>query len=535
MKSFDAKRQGGSMGILFITANHAVRCEQRSALSPKFLRTRGFALAWTALVIFVLLLLVGLSIDTGKLCLVNHQLQNGADAGALAGALYVKFNQNHARSIAVTTAESNYADKLSISVDNNLSNDPNGELVFGRWIRQLQQFIPTTISPSAVKVVSRRLGQRDSAPQISYIFGPLANVYSAPLARDAIAWSIVAWGAGIITLAEEPRIYDDWNHDTGLVMHGNIVVDLRGINAEDGNPMIGDIQVNSQSTRHPWASFRLTGGTAEIWTGEFNISGTSNPDADDTDTWASIYADPYSPFSVNPERDPIADPLAGVPAPDVDSMTTPFSNVINDSYVSSHGVAEVDPVTGEPTGVRVLTLSPGYYPGGINLSADPTSSKIILTGGTDAVYAFGGGSDGKSGLVMTGGTLIGDGVMIYVTGDGNEGPVQWGKIEIHGNTDVQITSRGDAQSPPSVNGEIGIAIWQDRNNPTYGKIVGGGNMSIVGTIYCGYNPMEIGGDSDQMGNQLIAGALNLHGNSPIRIAYDGRNALEIFNRSILVK
>jgi hypothetical protein len=59
-------------------------------------------------------------------------------------------------------------------------------------------------------------------------------------------------------------------------------------------------------------------------------------------------------------------------------------------------------------------------------------------------------------------------------------------------------------------------------------------MDIVGTIYCGYNPMEIGGDSNQMGNQLIVGALNLHGNSPIRIAYDGRNGLQAF-MSILVE
>ncbi len=530
MKSVTKKKRGCSNSIYFVMGSRTIISEKTKALSPKHYRYRGIALAWTALVIFAILLLVGLSIDTARLCLVNHQLQNGADAGALAGALFVKFNQDQARDIAVATSAENYAEQLVISVDENLSNDPAGELVLGRWIRQLRQFVPTTISPSAVKVVSRRLGQRENAPQISYIFGPLANVYSGALERHAIAWSRGSTGAGIITLAEDPTIYDGWHHPTGLLMPGGTLVDLRGINAETGEPMTGDIQVNSLSTSFPWASFRLNGTSAEIWAGEFNVSGTSNPDADDVDRWENIYADPSDPFSINPKQDPIPDPLAGVPAPNVGSMTEWFPNVIDDEYVASHGEPEVDPITGEPTGLTVLTLSPGYYPGGIDVNS--TSTKIVLTGGTDdAVFAFAGGNDGKSGLVMTGGTLVADGAMLYVTGGDT---VEWGKIEIHGSSAANIISRGDAQSPPIIDGEMGIAIWQDRNNPTYGKIIGNGNIDVVGTIYCGYNPMEIGGTSDQMGNQLIVGALNLHGNSIVGVAYDGRNAFVAF-MSILVE
>jgi len=89
-------------------------------------------------------------------------------------------------------------------------------------------------------------------------------------------------------------------------------------------------------------------------------------------------------------------------------------------------------------------------------------------------------------------------------------------------------------TPPEKEGEMGIAIWQDRSNPKYGKIIGTSGSSITGTIYCGYNAMEVGGTAEQMGNQLIAGALWLHGTVSLGIAYDGRNTIEGY-RAILVE
>ncbi len=43
-----------------------------------------------------------------------------------------------------------------------------------------------------------------------------------------------------------------------------------------------------------------------------------------------------------------------------------------------------------------------------------------------------------------------------------------------------------------------------------------------------------GGNSDQMGNQRIVGAVRLHGTPDLKIAYDGRNSVEAY-RSILVR
>jgi len=510
-------------------------------LSPRHARYRGIALVWTAIFGILIILLVGLMLDTARVALGLHRLNNAADAGALGGSLFVKFNQSQARTTAMATAAANYTEQLPVSIDENLSNDPNGELVVGRWIRQLRLFVPTTVAPSAVKVVSRRLGQRVNAPLFSLIFGAaLANVPTAAIERHAIAWSRGSTGAGIIALAEDPTIYPGWLHDSGLIMDGGTVLDLRGVDPETGEPMMGDIQINSLSNKSPWASFRLNGSSATIYAGEFNVSGTSNPDADDPGAWENLYADSAYPFSINPYSDPVIDPLLGLVPPNVDGMSIPIAGVIDDTYVKLHGVAEVDPITGLPTGVKVLTLSPGYYPGGISITNGGT--KVVLSGGADAIYAVGGDNDGKSGLVATGGTLIADGAMIYVTGDldgshPSTGVVEWGKIDIGGNATVELTSRGDAMEPPDgpqIEGEIGISIWQDRSNPTYGSIIGTSSIDIIGTIYCGYNPMEVGGTSDHTGTQLIAGALNLHGNVSLGIAYDGRNAIEAY-RSILVE
>jgi hypothetical protein len=158
----------------------------------------------------------------------------------------------------------------------------------------------------------------------------------------------------------------------------------------------------------------------------------------------------------------------------------------------------------------------------------------------DAIYAFGGGTDGHSGIVLGGtSSLTAEGVMLYVTGDPDNsrglGVIQYGKVDIAGTSYVQITSRGDAHLPGmSIEGEEGIAIWQDRANHNYAKVAGTNESAIKGTLYFGYCAVELGGTPEQSGNQIIAGALWVHGTATFSIAYDGRNQIQAF-RSILVE
>jgi hypothetical protein len=378
-------------------------------------------------------------------------------------------------------------------------------------------------------VVAPRTEEVADGP-VPLVFGRVFGTDAVPMSRHAIAWSQGTTGAGIIVLASEPQMYPGWNYATGLLVGGGAEIDLRGENE------VGDIQVNATSEEMPWAAFRLSGTSAEIWAGEFNVVGTSNPDADDTVAWSALYADGSSGFSVNSYASNVNDPLRDLDPPTFDTADilfdangNPYTYTIDNKVVQDQGLPDPN------AGIYSLTLQPGYYPGGISLTK--SGVEVVLVGGEDAVYALGGGTDGKSGLVINGGRIIGEGVMIYVTGDpdGTKTGTQcaYGKIDIDGNSYVRIVSRAD-QFHLDPNDELGIAIWQDRDNHNPGKIIGTGDCEIVGTIYCGYNAMEVGGNAQQMGNQLIAGCLYLHGRVSLGIAYDGRNKVLAY-RSILVE
>ncbi len=516
------------------------RCGKQSshrvdrARQPAF--RRGVVLLWVAVTLIVLIGFVGLSLDWGKMAFNVHQLQNAADAAALAGAQLVKFNSSGARLHAIALACQNQAENLAVTVVDNPANATDGEVVLGRWIRQERRFFETLEGPTAVKVVGKREGLRNDAPRLSLLFGPVFGTREADASRYAIGWSRSSSGSGIICLAPDPSGYPGWNaKGTGLRVTGTSLIDLRGIDAETGEPTVGDIQVNAASERSPWSATKADGGSNEIYASELNVVGLTNPDANDAEAWAALFADPASPFSVNPYSPPVPDPLADAEPPNIDTMPlglvngTPYTGVINDQLVNDYGTAL-------PSGEKQLTLTPGYYPGGINI----TGANLVLTGGVDAIYALGGGTNGKSGLVVGGGgSLIAEGVMLYISGDPDNsrglGVVQYGKVDLAGNAYVQITSRGDAHLPGmSIDGEEGIAIWQDRANDNYAKVAGTSDSAIKGTLYFGYNAVELGGSLNQSGNQIIAGALWVHGTADFNIAYDGRNEIEGY-RSILVE
>jgi hypothetical protein len=500
--------------------------------------------------------LLCLSIDVGKVRFHQHELQNASDAGALAGAQVVKTDPLAARQDAIATAFANRVDLLEVSVADNPDNDIDGEVVLGRWIRQERRFEETAISPTAVKVVGRRLGQRNEAPALLLPF-PWAGTDKSHVWKEAIAWAQGSTGAGIIVLADDPidPPLPGWNHPTGLLIDGGTTVDLRGVDWETGEEMVGDIQVNALSESPPWSALRVDGSSADIWAGEINVVGGTNPDADtNPGAWTSLFPEDENgetvSFSVNPGSPRLGDPLGDLIPPDISTMP-PGTDAMGKKYYTYDDPAtvEIEETTCETITGGPLTLNPGYYPGGMYLKG----GEIRLNPG---VYAFGGiNTDVKgqpSGLVVTGGELLGDeeeGVLLYITGDPDGSKthgmiVDYGRIDLGGSGAIEIISRGAAQDLPLNDDadpehdiqlrEMHIAIWQDRANPSYGKIIGTSAMEILGTIYCGYNAMELGGSSGQTGNQVIAGALWLHGDPGMGIAYDGRNGAE-GNRSVLVQ
>jgi len=161
-------------------------------------RRRGIALVWTAIFLLTLVGIVGLSLDWGKAMFNLHQLQNAADAAALAGAQFVKFDLDGARWHARAISSENYADRVAVFLRDNPANDPNLDVVVGYWMRQTRTFTafdPANPGPTnAVKVVDRRTNELPDGP-LPLVFGSVFGKDSVAASRRAIAWSVGSTGA----------------------------------------------------------------------------------------------------------------------------------------------------------------------------------------------------------------------------------------------------------------------------------------------------------------------------------------------------
>jgi Flp pilus assembly protein TadG len=447
----------------------------------------------------VLILIVGVALDMAKAFLVVQQLQNAADASALAGAQFVKFDQVTARQQAIDIAFENYADGLPVSLRDNVENDPELDIVLGRYLRQSQTFVPTTIVPNAVKVVARRIEGLGDGP-VPLVFGPIVHIDNVGLIRDAIAMSSGSTGAGLIALEEYPT------PGTGLLVHGSSIVDVNN----------GDIQVNSWSESHPWKSFRAMGDFI-LKCSELNVRGTVSPELEDP-LWDNV------DYSVNEHTGPLPDPLENLPelkgSGDFPNMTEQWGEqTITDSIITSNGVWSAE------DGAYVLTIGPGYYPGGITM-LNP-DSKLVLEPG---IYALGGTrkeldpisgelvtGQKETGLCISGGTFVAEGVMFYIT-DSLEG--RYGVVSIQGGTNVSVRIT-EYQNEESI--YKGLAIFQDRSNTEQAYMTGSSEVYLEGTLYFKNCNFKVGGDGLQAGTQLIAGTVEVAGNSYVIINYDGRN------------
>jgi Flp pilus assembly protein TadG len=288
---------------------------------------RGVAIVWVAITLVVLLGLIGLALDTARVLLVAHELQNAADAAALAGAQWVRSDALEARSAARSTAAANDAEGVSITLPDNPSNDPNGKIVIGIFDRTTQIFTATTSAPNAVKVIAGRTsGQNGSLP---LIFGPIFNVSTSDITRQAIAMVGGGTGAGLIALSST---------GPGLSTNGTV-----NLTVDDGVVVV-DAASNPISTA----------GASGIITAEgIKIVAPS-----------TTLGPPNYTGAIYPESNYVPDPLSSMPAPNYATMTKP------------NGTSEVSVKNND-----LITLNPGYYPGGLQM----TGGSLTLRPG---VYVF---------------------------------------------------------------------------------------------------------------------------------------------------
>lgn len=431
---------------------------------------RGVALIWVVVTFTVLMGMVGLALDTARVLLVAHELQNAADAGALAGAQWVRSDAEQARQAARTIAAANTAENVSVTLPDNPSNAEDGKVVVGRFDRETLTFTATTVAPNAVKVIAGRTpGQNGSLP---LIFGPIFNVSTSDIERQAIAMVGGGTGAGLIAL--------DGSDKGALTIDGSVTVNV------NNGAMVVDSS-NSQAM--------VTNGNPTLNAPQINIVGNA-----DNTTYQVYNGD------INPNSSYVPDPLGYLPAPNWSTMT-------NRGTVSA---------AGNTTGAT--GLQPGYYPGGITQTA--TGSTLNLSPG---IYVLDG-----AGLKVTGGNMNAYGVMFYIKGTGVLDLGGNGTINITGIDPGEYSYTAGTEIYEGISIFQDSPLNAQPANSTDSKIVGTSSMNLGGTLYFRSNHLNLSGTSANVGNQLIANTLKISGTGVITINYDGRNQAA-GNRVYLVK
>ncbi len=411
---------------------------------------RGIANIWFVIIGLMVIGLVGLAVDAAYLYLAAHRLQNAADAAALAGAQEVRTDAAAAQEAAIRIALANSAAGAPVQLLGNDANVPDGDIVIGQYDRTASQFTPTLSHPNAVKVVARRT-ENSPGGAVRIFFGSVFGVGQVDVSRSAIAMVGGGTGAGLITLNEADK--------STFQLSGNITLDVRDSTSPDGE---GAIQVNSIHEK----SLRIDGTAYTLLASEVNVCADNVRDPPEP---------PQFDGEVNTGVSPIEDPLK--------DLTPPVNWGPEQFFTTDKS-----------------TLSPGYYPEGLQI----TGGTVTLNPG---IYVLDG-----AGLDIAGNAnLIANGVMFYI--------VNTGEVDLRGTGNIEIT--------PPIEGEPyeGMAIWQAADNTNTAKLRGTEQFTgIEGTLYFPDARVDITGTSDNFGiSQLICDSVEITGTGTLTIHYDGRN------------
>lgn len=150
-------------------------------------QTKGFAVVWLVMMIPVILLFAMMAVDFGYMYMTKGQLQNAADAAALAGASQLdgtnSTTQTNARNAAQSFASKNLAAGIGVSLNLNTSNNPTGDIYVGHWNSTSKIVEPpgTGQSVDAVQIVAKRT--------TSIFFGKIFNFSAMSASAKAVALS----------------------------------------------------------------------------------------------------------------------------------------------------------------------------------------------------------------------------------------------------------------------------------------------------------------------------------------------------------
>jgi|KBSSwiStaDraftv2_1062776.scaffolds.fasta_scaffold25369_6 Flp pilus assembly protein TadG len=302
----------------------------------------GLIVVFVAILAIVIFGFVGLAVDAAHIQSAGSQLQNAADAAALAAAAKVHTEALAGGSLgtyvltrkaATDIAVLNTAAEKTVTLKANSANDASGDVVVGTWDDATHTFIPTLVLPNAVKVTARLSGD-SAAGALPLTFGAMFGVASSDVERSAIA-----------CLSYEPNAFIHV-----LDPSGKGTLKLSGT----ADIMCGDGKVQVDSSNSCAIDFN---GTPTLTAAKTNVHGGSCA-ASGCIQGALVENGPV-------EADPLADILP----------TTTDWNAVKSAMAKPLGA------NGKINSAGVFT--PGYYPKGLSITSSTT---VTLLPGT---YMFG--------------------------------------------------------------------------------------------------------------------------------------------------
>jgi len=457
-------------------------------------KRKGIAIGWMIVTIMLLVGIMALMIEGARIYYTSHQLQNTADAAALAGSRYVAVYsdpaysgnaETNARDVAAYYALQNRVlGNRQIQLNLNEGNDPAGEIVIGKYISHLANdndpttvpFVPTLDYPNAMKVLDN-MGNNSANAPLPMMLGKIFGGQSRHLSRYAIAKIHNPYGAGLLALGkcDCPGVtFSGAGSVDDLVVFGGGSVYSNSINNES-------IAVAGNVTTDIESIYAVGGIDPKFY--------NPNNDISVMDINADLGEDNFEP-----------DPYESLP--DAVYGTTPDFGTISESG----------------------TYSEGYYSGGIQVNDSGTT--ITLQPGDYYLDSVGQAAS----LSTTGGLITGEGVTLHIIGDADKG------VDVGGNANIDI-------SAPTSGPYADIAIFQKRN-PDYdcdlscskfplSELLGTGNINIEGAIYMPHNKLTLGGTGDIILNRTVADRFIIQGTSQKVIDYKGKP--RIADKSYLVE
>ena len=142
-------------------------------------RRRAATVVVIAITVPVLLGATALTVDIGYLINVRLQLQNTADAAALAGAQLLH-DQNQARSAAHQYAVTNFPNAGTVLADN--------DLYLGNWNTEQGVFTAGGTPLNAVRVTTRR--STTNGNPVDLFFAPIFGIHQSDVSAEAIALGV---------------------------------------------------------------------------------------------------------------------------------------------------------------------------------------------------------------------------------------------------------------------------------------------------------------------------------------------------------